>query len=160
MLFKDTVFVITEVEHIGYLGDQLHIFLVNWNTNFHSSSKCMQWITEESKIHACACKPLHMFDFSMANMLLHSLKDVIYNYMYYMRLMHMGGCCSTCPWYCTCKSVAHTKDVKSNMGQCTYGYDLCATIPKIGSNIVFDGAVLCFCRSTILRRVAGWSWVH
>ena len=29
MLFKDTVFVVTEVEHIGYLDDQLHIFLVN-----------------------------------------------------------------------------------------------------------------------------------
>ena len=27
MLFKDTVFVITEVEHIGYLDDQLQIFL-------------------------------------------------------------------------------------------------------------------------------------
>ena len=26
MLFKDTVFVITEVEHIGYLDDQLQIF--------------------------------------------------------------------------------------------------------------------------------------
>ena len=29
MLFKDTVFVITEVEHIGYLDDQLHILLVD-----------------------------------------------------------------------------------------------------------------------------------
>ena len=29
ILLKDTVFVVTEVEHIGYLDDQLHIFLVN-----------------------------------------------------------------------------------------------------------------------------------